>query len=83
MCWKITKAIMHNDSFYFFRFRGIDTLDTKSTKDVAFIFSDFVLLLILLLLSILAITKIPLSILICQFVCKNMALLICHESCKL
>jgi hypothetical protein len=61
-----------------------DTLDTKSTNDVAaIIFSDFVLLLILLLLSILAITKLPLSILICQFACKNSVLLICHESCRL
>jgi hypothetical protein len=61
-----------------------DTLDTKSTNGVdAFNFSDFVLLLILLLHSILAIAKIPLSILICQFVCKNRALLICHESCRL
>jgi hypothetical protein len=61
-----------------------DTLDTKSTNDVAaFTFSDFVLPLIFLLLSVLTIAKIPLSILICQFVCKNRALLICHESCRL
>jgi hypothetical protein len=66
-----------------------DILDAVFTNEVDddddFIFNDLFLFLGLLLLSILATTKtsLYLSISICQFACRNKALLIYHVSCTL